>query len=111
MKFHKKVELEENATQKTKFSIKDFFSKCAFILKVGTSSNEQKPPVTSSNHYVKNINHQVTTEKIKISAKLYTFGMKTRINHIIPGKFGSKNEIYSQCYETWHSEQVKFVNL
>ena len=30
---------------------------------------------------------------------------------IIPGKFGPKNEIYSQCYEIGHSEQVKFVNL
>ena len=35
---------------------------------------------------------------------------KTSINSLIPGKFGPKNEIYSQCYEIWHSEQVKFVN-
>ena len=33
-----------------------------------------------------------------------------RINSLIPGKFGPKNEIYSQCYEIWHSEQFKFVN-
>ena len=32
------------------------------------------------------------------------------MNPLIPGNFGPKNEIYSQCYEIWHSGQVKFVN-
>ena len=29
----------------------------------------------------------------------------------MPGKFSPKKEIYSQCYEIAHLEQVKFVNL
>ena len=33
------------------------------------------------------------------------------MNPLIPAKFDPKNEIYSQCYEIWHLEQVKFVNL
>ena len=32
------------------------------------------------------------------------------MNLLIPGKFGLKNEKYSQCYEIWHSGQVKFFN-
>ena len=32
------------------------------------------------------------------------------INILIPGKLGTRNEIYSQRYEIWHSEQAKFVN-
>ena len=32
------------------------------------------------------------------------------MNPLISEKFGPKNEIYSQCYEIWKSEQVKFVN-
>ena len=32
------------------------------------------------------------------------------MNPLIPGNFGPKNEIYSQCYDIWHSGQVKFVN-
>ena len=32
------------------------------------------------------------------------------INLLIPGKFGLKNEINSQCYDIWQSEQAKFVN-
>ena len=36
--------------------------------------------------------------------------MKTSINTLILGKFGPKSEIYSQCYEIWQLEQVKFVN-
>ena len=32
------------------------------------------------------------------------------MNPVIPGKFGPKNEINSQCYEIWQPEQVKFVN-
>ena len=38
------------------------------------------------------------------------FDIKTSINPIIPGKFVPKNETYSQCYETYQSEQVKSVN-
>ena len=44
-------------------------------------------------------NHQVTTEKIKITAKQQTFDIKTSINPLIPGKFGPKNVIYSQSYD------------
>ena len=33
------------------------------------------------------------------------------MNPLFPAKFDPKNEIYPQCYEIWHSEQVKFVNL
>ena len=33
------------------------------------------------------------------------------MNLLISGKFGTKNEIYSQRYEIWHLEQVKFINL
>ena len=33
------------------------------------------------------------------------------MNLLISGKFGPKNEIYSQRYEIWHLEQVKFINL
>ena len=32
------------------------------------------------------------------------------MNPLIPGRFDPKIEIYSQCYEVWHSEEVKFVN-
>ena len=37
------------------------------------------------------------------------FDVKTSINPLIPGKFGPKNGIYSQYYEIWQSEQLKFV--
>ena len=43
-------------------------------------------------------------------AKLHTFEVKTSINPLILGKFCPKKEIYSQCYEIWQSEQVKFIN-
>ena len=50
-------------------------------------------------------NYQVTTKKIKITAKQHTFDINqstsinhsTSINPLIPRKFGPKNEIYSQC--------------
>ena len=32
------------------------------------------------------------------------------MNPLIPGKFGPRSEYIFQCYEIWHSEQVKFVN-
>ena len=35
---------------------------------------------------------------------------QTSISLVIPGRFGPKKEIYSNCYEIGHSEQVKFVN-
>ena len=52
----------------------------------------------------------LTTMKIKLMAKYHIFDIKTSINPLIPRKICPKNEIFSQCYEIWQSEQVKFVN-
>ena len=43
-------------------------------------------------------------------AKQHIFEIKTSINHLIPGKFAPKKDMYFQCHEIWHSGQVKFVN-
>ena len=43
-------------------------------------------------------------------AKQHIFNIKTSISPLIPGKFVPKYEIYSQSYEIWQTEQVKFVN-
>ena len=55
-------------------------------------------------------NHQVTTKKINITAKQHTVDIETNISPLLRGNFGPKYEIYSQYYEIWHSEKVKFVN-
>ena len=60
--------------------------------------DEQKWAVTSSNHEE---NQNQTQHK---------FDIKTSIILFIPEKFRLKIEIHFQCYEIWHSEQVKFVN-
>ena len=53
-----------------------------------TSGNEQYSPVMNSNH-------QVTTKKIKITAKQHTFNIKASAIPLILGKFGPKTKIYS----------------
>ena len=50
-----------------------------------------------------------TRRKPKLRPSNHTFDIKT-ISPLIPGKFGLKNETYSQCYKISQSEQVKFVN-